>query len=120
MPLPSNRPASDIVIDTQIADVSAESSAFAVATHRGRIHKIYGALQGDVTGTSVVTIKTNGTTLPNVSLTVSGGAGTSFQSDENGSPIAGYVSEGDKIEFVSDGGSGNSVALNVSCIISKM
>jgi hypothetical protein len=59
MALPSNRPDSDQVVETDLADVAEESSAFAAATMRGCIHKIFGVLQDNTVGTSLVSLKIN-------------------------------------------------------------
>jgi hypothetical protein len=120
MALPSNRPDSDQVVETDLADVAEESSAFAAATMRGCIHKIFGVLQDNTVGTSLVSLKINGTTIDGVSLAVGGIVGTTFMSDENASPSRGWVEEGDTIEFVSDGGSAGAAGLHLAAVIAKM
>ena len=108
MALPENRPISEIVVASQqMADISAPSTVFAAATHRGRLVRFYAVLSAAITvANSNVTVTINGVAVTGLSLVAAftGSAPGSVFVSTVASGLN-YVNEGDSIGFISDGGS---------------
>lgn len=105
MALPVNRPHSEINISTHMADLATASSAYAVATHRGRLRRAFTIIANAITtANGTVTVKVRGTAVGTITIATSGsGAGDVDSVDLGYQGTANFVSEGDVIEFASDG-----------------
>lgn len=113
MPLPINRPISEVPIIAHLADLSTESTAYAVATHRGRIVRAFSIIANPITGADAHwQMKVRGSNVGDeVTVTQSGSARGDV--DSVALPALGsanYVNEGDLIEFASDGDSSTALS----------
>jgi hypothetical protein len=72
-------------------------------------------IYGGITGTdSTITVKVNGTSTDLTwTIAQSGSAAGDHDFDTNGSPVHAVVSEGDRIEFFSDGASSTTAAVTM-------
>jgi hypothetical protein len=121
MALPANRPLTEDSVHAYMADLSTASSAFVVSPWRGKITRVYSVIYNAITGADAVwTVEINGTAVTGISVTVanSGSAAGDMDSDEpTGSNH--YVTEGDVIEFVSDGASSTTCPTMFTAVIER-
>ena len=123
MGYPVNRPHSEVSVSTHMADLSTASTAYLVAPFRGRLRRCYTVIANAITGAdSVVTIKVRGTSTGKT-ITV---ANTSSAAGDVDSVDLGYlgttnfVSEGDLIEFVTDGASSTTCITRCVAVIDRV
>jgi hypothetical protein len=123
MPVPQNRPVSEVAVVGHMADLSsASSTAYLVATHRGRLVRAYTIIaNATTTGDAAVTVKVRGTTVGTITVTQDESAAGDVDSAADLSPIgtATYVNEGDLITFVSDGGSDTTTITRCTAVIRR-
>lgn len=113
MALPVNRPHSEINISGHMADLSTASSAYIVATHRGRLKRCFTVIANAITtADATVTIKIRGTTTgKTITVATSSSAAGDVDSVDLGyMGTTNFVNEGDLIEFATDG------ACDTTCI----
>lgn len=106
MAYPSNRPFNVIRVTAYAADISAASSAFAVAPCNGKIIKMGSVIYNAITGAdSAVTSKIAGTAITGGSWTITQ-SGSAAGDVDTAVPTAAFrVTEDQNIEFISDGAS---------------
>lgn len=106
---------------TYLADVSTASSAYILASFRGKIVKLGTVLHGAIgTADSVVTVKINGTAVTGGAITVAN-SGSAAKDVDTAVPTAlNVVNEGDVIEFATDGASSNTIPLDCFAIIQAL
>ena len=105
MALPVPRPISETSVSAYLADLSTASSAFTVATSRGRIVRAYSTIYNAITTADATwTLEINGTAVTGIAVTVTQ-SGSAAGDVDTGLPTASnnVVNEGDTIEFVSAG-----------------
>ena len=106
-----------------MADLStASSTAYLVATHRGRLVRAYTVITNAITnGDGAVDVKINGgTAVGTITVTQSGSAASDVDSVELAAiGTANYVNEGDLITFVSDGTPNTTCITRCTAIIKK-
>lgn len=122
MALPVNRPYSQITVHTQMADVSAPSSAYAVATHRGRLKRAYSVIANAITGADCTwTVKVrSGSALRTATITQSGSAAGDVDSVDLGyMGTDNFVNEGDLITFTSAGESSTTAITDFYAVIER-
>ena len=120
MVLPNNRSLTECSVSAYMADISTASSAFVVAPFRGKITRVYSVIYAAITGADAVwTLEINGTAVTGVSVTVAN-SGSAAGDMDSGTPTAlNYVSEGDRIEFVSDGASSTTSPTTFTAVIER-
>jgi hypothetical protein len=124
MALPRNSQLGETLAVAHMADITTGTPAgYTTATRKGRIISIKAAAQGTLAGSdTVLTVSINGTNITGGTITLTAGAaGSGYATDlsavRDGTNL---VSEGDKIKFLSDGGSNDStVACNCIAVISS-
>lgn len=122
MPLPSNRPLNEVYITGQMADLAtANSTAYLVATHRGRVKRAYTIIANAITtANGSVAVKVNGTTVGTITVTQSGSAAGDVDSVYLGyQGTANFVNEGDVISFVSDGAADTTTITRCTAVIER-
>jgi hypothetical protein len=123
MALQVNKPISEIVVSAYMADISAASSAYAVAPMRGRVVRAYSVLQGSISAADAVwTMEINGTAISGVSVTVANSGSAAGDVDTSGdipNSSTNAVNEGDTVEFVSDGASSTTAAAMFYAVIER-
>jgi hypothetical protein len=121
MALPVNRPHNEVAVSTHMADVSAASSAYAVATHRGRIKRAYTVLATTLTGAAAnVTVHVRGgSSIGTIEIAAESTAGTVDSKELGYQGTSNFVNEGDLITFTSDGGSSTTSVTRCTAIIER-
>jgi len=111
-----NYPINEMPVQAEMADLSTAGSAYAVAPRRGKIVRVFSVIKAAITVADAVwTMKINGAAVTGVSVTV---AFTGAAAGDVDSAIAAIpVSEGDTIEFVSDGASTTTAPTTFTAII---
>jgi hypothetical protein len=117
MALPVNRPNSEYVVSNQLADISAASSTYAVATAKGKLKRAYSVLHGAITGADCTwVLKINGTTVTGtVTVAYSGSAAGDIDSVEYDGLTR--VNEGDLITWTSAGESSTTAIATFFAVI---
>ena len=114
MALPVNRPANEVNVTGLMTDLATvNSTAYMVATHRGRLVRAYTVITNAITtADAAVAVKINGgTAVGTITVTQSGSAAGDVDSVAMAAiGTASYVNEGDLVTFVSDG------AADTTCI----
>lgn len=106
MALPTPHPLNEKIVWAYAADISAASSAFAVAPVRGKIVKMGSVIYNAITGAdSAVTSKIAGTLITGGSWTITQSGSAAGDVDTAVPTAANFVNEDDNIEFISDGAS---------------
>jgi hypothetical protein len=122
MPLPNNRPISEVAVIGHMTDLSTESTTYAVATHRGRVVRAFSIIANPITGADAHwQMKVRGSNVGDeVTVTQNGSAAGDVDSVEFSALGSGnYVSEGDLIEFVSDGDSSTACVTRFTAVIRR-
>ena len=123
MPVPSNRPFNEAVITGHMADLStASSTAYLVATHRGRLKRVYTIIANAITTADAdVTVHVrSGSALKTITVTQSGSAAGDVDTAYLGyMGTDNFVNEGDLITFVSDGASGTTCITRCVAVIER-
>jgi hypothetical protein len=122
MALPENRPLSEAAVSCYMADLSTPGSAFVVAPFRGTIKRAHSVIYNAITvANSVWTMEINNVAVTGVSVTVtqSGSAAGDVDSGTPTSLATSRVNEGDRIEFVSDGGSTTTCPTMFTAVIER-
>jgi hypothetical protein len=99
------RPINETTVSAYLADVSADTSAFAVATCRGRVVRAYSVIFNAITGADATyTVGINGTAITGMTGTIAN-SGSAAGDVDVVLPTAqnNYVNEGDHIVFNSGG-----------------
>jgi hypothetical protein len=122
MALPVNRPDTEINISTHMADVSAVGTAYAVATHRGRLKRAYTVIATTLTGAAAnVTVHINGgSSIGTIAIGAESVGGTVDSKDFGYQGTSNFVNEGDLITFVSDGGSSTTSVTRCVAVIDRV
>lgn len=117
MALPVNRSSSEYVVGNQLADISAASSTYAVATAKGRLKRVYSVLHGAITGADATwAVSINGTAVTGtVTVANASSAAGDIDSHEYSGDI--YVNEGDLITFTSGGESSTTAIASFFAVI---
>ncbi len=122
MPLPSNRPVNEAHISTQMNDLSTAGSTYIVATHRGRLKRVYSIIANAITGadaTWTVHVR-GGSALKNVTVTQSGSAAGDVDTSYLGyMGTENFVNEGDLITFTSGGESSTTCITRFHAVIER-
>ena len=122
MPLAVNRPISEIAIVGQMADLATEgSTAYLVATHRGRLVRAYSIIANAITsGDGGISVKVRDAEVGTIAVTQSGSAAGDVDSVElSALGTANYVNEGDLISFVSDGNADTTCITRCTAVIRR-
>jgi transketolase C-terminal domain/subunit len=122
MAYPVNRPISEIAIVGHMADLAtANSTAYIVATHRGRLVRAYSIIANAITtADATITVNVNGTEVGEIVVTQSGSAAGDVDSATfNALSTANYVNEGDLITFVSDGEADTTTITRCTAVIDR-
>lgn len=122
MALPSNRPLNEVYITGQMADLAtADSTAYLVATHRGRVKRAYTIIANAITtANGSVAVKINGTTVGTITVTQSSSAAGDVDTVYLGyQGTANFVNEGDVISFVSDGAADTTTITRCTAVIER-
>lgn len=122
MVLPVNRPANEIAVTAQLADLSTESSCYVAAPCRGRLKRVFSCIANAITSADATwTVEINGTAVSGVSVDVtqSGSAAGDVDSVEVPYGPTSFVNEGDTIEFISDGDSSTTCVTNFTAVIEQ-
>ena len=122
MALPINRPINEVPIVGHMADLStASSTAYLVATHRGRLVRAFTIIANAITSADgAVLVKINGATVGTITVTQSGSAAGDVDSVELAAiGTANYVNEGDLITFVSDGNADTACITRCTAVIRR-
>lgn len=102
----------------RLADVSAASSAYAVAPCAGTVSKVYSALGGAIsTANAAVTTAINGTPITNGALTVAYSGSAAGDVDSATPTAANTVAAGNLLTVTSDGASDDTATLDVVFVI---
>ena len=122
MALTDPRPLSEVYVSAYMADLSTASSAFVTAPCRGTIKRAYSVIYNAITAADAVwTMEINNTAITGVSVTVAQ-SGSAAGDVDTGTPTAlstQRVVEGDRIEFVSDGGSTTTCPVMFTAVIER-
>lgn len=103
-----------------ITDISTASSVYIPASFAGTIDKIYTVLQGAITGAdSVITATIGGVAVTDSSITVAQSGSAAGDLDSSTPSAAKTFSEGQVIRIITDGGSTNTVALEVVLVCTR-
>jgi hypothetical protein len=105
-----------------MADLAtASDTAYLVATHRGRLKRAFTIIaNATTTADAAVAVKVNGTTVGTITVTTSGSAAGDVDSVYLGyQGTANFVSEGDLITFVSDGGADTTTETRCTAVIER-
>jgi hypothetical protein len=106
MAYPVNKPLNIVRVYAYMADVSTASSAFVPSPCRGKIVKAGSSIYAAITGAdAAVTMEINGTAVTGGSWTITQSGSAPGDVDTANPTAANLVSEGDAIEFISDGAS---------------
>lgn len=122
MALPANRPINEVSISTHYADISTAGSAYVVATHRGRLKRVYSVIGAAITGADCTwTVKVRaGSALKTVTVTQSGSAAGDVDTAYLGyMGTDNFVSEGDLITFTSGGESSTTSVTRFVAVIER-
>lgn len=122
MALPVNNPISRYALSAHLADVSTDSTAYAVVPMRGRIVKAWSVISNAITGTDCGwALEVNGTAITGATATItqSGSAAGDVDSATPSSPNN-YVNEGDYIGFNSDGASSTTTPTTFVVLIDRV
>lgn len=117
MALPTNRPASEIAVGAQLADISAATSAWTIAPCKGRLKRAFSVLRGQISAADctwavyVAGVAATGT----VTVAQSGSAAGDVDSVEYTTDVR--VNEGDSIEFRSAGESSTTAIADFVAVI---
>lgn len=117
-PLASVNNANRTAITVNVPDISTGQSVFVCAPLTGKVSKVFVTLYGTIaTANSIVTAKINGVPIGGLSITCTAAgsvAGTSFSGT---SSSANSVAAGGAIEIITDGGSSNTIAAEVTILL---
>jgi hypothetical protein len=103
------------------ADVSTAGSGWAVAPGRGKLVKVYTVIGAAITvANAVVTMKIGGTSVTGVSITIAFSGAAAGDVDEGAPTADTYCQPGDKIEFISDGGSTTTSPIQYMAIFERV
>lgn len=122
MPVPSNRPVNEAVVVGHMADLAtADSTAYLVATHRGRLKRVYTIIANAITtANATVSVKVRGTEVGTITVTQSGSAAGDVDTKYLGyQGTSNFVNEGDLITFVSDGGADTACITRCTAVIER-
>jgi hypothetical protein len=112
------RPLSHRAITAYLADVSTAGQIYVVAPSRGRIVRVWSALNGAITGAdSILTLKINGTAVTNGTMTVAFTSSAAGDVDVMIPSALNLVQQGDAIEIETDGGSTGTVPVMLTIVI---
>jgi hypothetical protein len=122
MALPVNRPYSEINVSTHMADISTASTAYIVAPFRGRLKRAFTVITNAVTtADATVSVKVRTTEVGTITVATSGSAAGDVDSVELGyKGTSNFVSEGDLIEFVTDGGCDTTCVTRCHAVIDRV
>ncbi len=122
MALPSNRPVNEVSVSTHLDDVSTPGTTYCVATHRGRVKRVYSIIANAITGADCTwTVKIrSGSALKTVTITQSGSAAGDVDTVYLGyMGTDNFVNEGDLITFTTAGESSTTCATRFSAVIER-
>lgn len=104
----------------RMTDVSAASTVYSVAPVAGTISKIYSSLGGAITvADSALTSQINGVGITNGDWTVAYTGSAAGDVDSATPTAANTVAAGDKVAFISDGGSSTTATLDIYYVIDQ-
>jgi hypothetical protein len=122
MALNNIRPASEVAVFAQMADLSTAGSTYAVATHRGRLKRAYSVIGAAITGadcTWTVSVR-GGSALRTATVANSGSAAGDVDSVDLGfMGTSNFVNEGDLITFTSNGESSTTSLTRFCAVIER-
>jgi hypothetical protein len=122
MALPANRPLNEVYVVGNMADLAtASSTAYMVATHRGRLKRAYTIIANSITtANATVSVKVRGTEVGTITVTQSGSAAGDVDTKYLGyQGTNNFVNEGDLITFVSDGASDTTTITRCTAVIER-
>jgi len=121
MALPVPRPISEIAVSAYLADLSTDSSTFAIAPCRGRVVRAYSVIHAAITGADANwLVKIAGTAVTGMTAVVAnassapGDVDTALPTASNNT-----CNEGDHIEFDSDGASSTTCPTTFVAVIER-
>ena len=101
-------------------DVSTAGSYWVVAPHSGTIDLVYTALHGTIaTADADVTLELGGTLVTNSTVTITASGSAAGDKDSATPTAANTVTAGQMIEVITDGASTNTVAVDVTILITR-
>jgi hypothetical protein len=122
MALNNIRPASEVAVFAQMADLSTAGSTYAVATHRGRLKRAYSVIGAAITGadcTWTVSVR-GGSALRTATVANSSSAAGDVDSVDLGfMGTSNFVNEGDLITFTSNGESSTTSLTRFCAVIER-
>jgi hypothetical protein len=122
MALNNIRPASEVAVFAQMADLSTAGSTYAVATHRGRLKRAYSVIGAAITGadcTWTVSVR-GGSALRTATVANAASAAGDVDSVDLGfMGTSNFVNEGDLITFTSNGESSTTSLTRFCAVIER-
>src|SRR5262245_6019675 len=108
MPLPVPHPLKEYHLSAFSPSIgAAPKAAYARVPKKGRLIVATCIQDGALTGTAAIAVAVNGTAVPSLALSVTGGAaGTLFRADANATDLAADVNEDDVISLTPSGATG--------------
>jgi hypothetical protein len=117
MPLPTNRPSNEVVVSVALADISAESTAYAVAPVSGRLVRAFSVLNSAITGADCTwVVEVNGVAVTGTVTVANSGSGAGTI-DSITYPQHVPVVEGQLIAFNSAGEASTTAIANFYAVI---
>jgi len=114
-------PDNEVVVSSQLADISAASSCWAVSPVRGRVVRAYSVIHGAITGADCTwSLEINNVAVANSTVTVAYNGSTAGDTDGinmSANSSTNFVNEGDNIEFVSAGESSTTAIATFFAVI---
>lgn len=112
------RSLNDYFLTAYIADVSTAGQIYVAVPDDGRVTKVFTALNGTIdTANSVITVKTARGTCGTLTITASGSAAGDV--DSATFSANNQVLEGETIEIETDGGSGQTIPVMVTIVVTR-
>jgi hypothetical protein len=122
MALNNIRPANEVAVFAQMADLSTAGSTYAVATHRGRLKRAYSVIGAAITGadcTWTVSVR-GGSALRTATVANAASAAGDVDSVDLGfMGTSNFVNEGDLITFTSNGESSTTSLTRFCAVIER-
>lgn len=109
------RAAFKYLVQTRLPDISTAGSAFAVASHAGKITKITSVINGAIaTANGALTFEINGTAITGGAITVTQSGSAAGDVDSSIPTALNTVAVGDTLEVITSGAPTNTVTADIT------
>jgi len=106
-----------LILTTELADVSTSSSTFITSPHAGNLTAVYSSIGGAIaSGDAILTVKAAGVTVGTITIANAASAAGTVDSLVG---VSQALSAGQVIEIATNGGSTNTITANLTLIIER-